>query len=151
MTTRPLEGHHLFQEGLSFRVMALSSDRAGEGPVEMAEQTSECRSRIKPSDLLPKGSHTLTLVPAGMQQGTHTVQPQQDLLSPRSRNSEGHKPGLCSAATAAQPLHFGSPAAAAACPWGDGQHFGGGTALPTPSSCTPNLSRGGGGRVGAAG
>lgn len=40
--TRPLEGHQLFQEGLSFRVMTLSSDRAGEGPVEMAEHTSEC-------------------------------------------------------------------------------------------------------------
>lgn len=36
------EGHQLFQEGLSFRMMTLSSDRAAEGPVEMAEHTSEC-------------------------------------------------------------------------------------------------------------
>lgn len=43
LSTHALEGHQLFQEGLSFGVMTLSSDRAGEGPVEMAEHTSECR------------------------------------------------------------------------------------------------------------
>lgn len=42
VSTHALEGHQLFQEGLSFRVMTLSSDRAGEGPEEMAKHASEC-------------------------------------------------------------------------------------------------------------
>lgn len=42
VSTHALEGHQLFQEGLSFRVMTLSSDRAAEVPVETAEHTSEC-------------------------------------------------------------------------------------------------------------
>lgn len=43
VSTLALKGHQLFQEGLSFGVMTLSSDRAGEEPVEMAEHTSERR------------------------------------------------------------------------------------------------------------
>lgn len=60
MSTHALEGHQLFQEGLSFRVMTLSSDRAGERPVEMAEHTSECRPdslQVAEAELNPRISY----------------------------------------------------------------------------------------------
>lgn len=99
VSTRPLEGHQLFQEGLSFRVMTLSSDRrgrgtSGDGRAHLRMHTrpvTGCRSRNKPSDLQPKGSYTPILAPARMQQApsragdTHCASP----ASPRSRKQQG--------------------------------------------------------------
>lgn len=155
VSTRPLEGHQLFQEGLSFRVMTLSSDRAGEGPVEMAEHTSECtpdllqvaEAELNPQISSPRGVtrrfwHLQECSKLRAEQGTHTVQAQH---LQEAESSKGHETGSCSAAMAGcgatgsmhpplwQPQALGHSQTAAACP---SSSLLGGTALPAPSSCT---------------
>lgn len=161
--TRPLEGHQLFQEGLSFRVMTLSSDRAGEGPVEMAEHTSECtpdplqvaETELNPGISSPRGVNTLILAPARMQQAlsragdAHCATPAGPAEAESSKG--GHKTGSCSAATAgcgapgSTHPHFGSPRL-----WGTAKQqppvlpaaFWGAQPCLHPPAAPLNLSRG---------
>lgn len=128
----------------------------------MAEHTSECRpdtgcrNRIKPSDLLSRGSYTLNLAPARMQQAlsrAHTLcNHSRTCYLQEAENSKGHKTSSCSAAMAgcgaAGSTNKQQQQQPARGVWAA---FWGGTALPAPSSFTPKAEqrrrRKGGGRL----
>lgn len=118
----------------------------------MAEHTSECRpdtgcrNRIKPSDLLSRGSYTLNLAPARMQQAlsrAHTLcNHSRTCYLQEAENSKGHKTSSCSAAMAgcgaAGSTNKQQQQQPARGVWAA---FWGGTALPAPSSFTPKAEQ----------
>lgn len=168
VSTRPLEGHQLFQEGLSFRVMTLSSDRAGEGPVEMAEHTSECtpdllqvaEAELNPQISSPRELHadfgTCKNAASSEQSRGHTLcKPSISKKQKAARDmKQAHavQPWLAVVPLAACTPHFVSPRL-----WGTAKQqppvlpaaFWGAQPCLHPPAAPSNLSRGGG-RVGAA-